>query len=166
MQTTRLLLALALGLAACDEGDEGGEGDAADTAWTGASEGGESGAGTSDPYASSAFAREILPIFAASCSCHDAELGAPLGLVLTGSATTIAEVHAGLIDQPSGLAELPLVAPGAPEQSFLLEKIHGDLTDVVCNPRCGDPMPPSGTPVSEADQALLTRWIEDGATLE
>ncbi|MEK6235990.1 MAG: DUF1549 domain-containing protein, partial [Planctomycetales bacterium] len=89
------------------------------------------------------FEERVAPLLVKRClRCHDA--GDPHGgLDLSRRSGAIA----------GGESEEPVVAPGKPEQSHLLERI-----------RDGE-MPPEGKgePLTPAEIALLTRWIKQGA---
>ncbi len=68
--------------------------------------------------------------------------------------------HAALVDVQSGQSSLKLVAPGAPEQSYLLYKLRGDAGSVGGTP--ATPMPPDGL-LDAADLAAIDAWIANGA---
>ncbi|HYE99858.1 MAG TPA: c-type cytochrome domain-containing protein, partial [Planctomycetota bacterium] len=90
------------------------------------------------------FDREVRPILEKRClACHGTEKRKG-GLLLT------ARSHA-LLRGDSGE---PAIVPGEPEKSELLKRVR---------PTAEDRMPPKGEPLSDADLALLRRWIAQGA---
>jgi len=90
------------------------------------------------------FARDIQPIFAKHCvSCHGPEKQkGGLRLDLKSAAT-----HGG----DAG----PAFAAGKSNDSELIKRVRGDEPD--------DIMPPKGDPLTKAQVALLTKWIDQGA---
>lgn len=87
------------------------------------------------------FSQEILPLFSQKCGfCHG-----PSGGWQSGSFDEV--MNSG--------ANAPVVIPGDPEGSLLVQKLRG--TQAV-----GAIMPP-GTPLSEAEIDLVERWVEGGA---
>jgi hypothetical protein len=105
---------------------------------------------------SAALGADVQPIFDASClsgGCHDAPNDAA-GLTLTGGAA-FAELVGVATSQCNG-GRLR-VAPGAPESSYLIQK----MTDVdVCN---GEQMPANAAPRPWSEVATLVGWICAGA---
>lgn len=90
------------------------------------------------------FSAEVLPIFAEKCAiCHGAAGG--------WSAATYDEV------MNSG-ENAPVVIPGNPEESLLVQKLLGTQTT-------GGPMPPGGL-LPEAEIDLIVRWVAAGALEE
>ncbi|HJL14211.1 MAG TPA: hypothetical protein RMH99_01075 [Sandaracinaceae bacterium LLY-WYZ-13_1] len=72
-----------------------------------------------------------------------------------------------LVDQPAAGPECEgegwmRVVAGDPEASLLVHKLraHAEPEGAVC----GDPMPPRGLPVSDADRTVVEQWIADGAS--
>ncbi len=97
-------------------------------------------------------------IFALRCSFCHTELAASSGeagkLKLDGT-----DLHDSLVGVESEFApQLDRVVPGDPENSFLMVKILG-----MQGFGEGDPMPPTGSLLSEADIDLIRQWILDGA---
>ena len=91
------------------------------------------------------YIRQIKPILALRCySCHAA-------LKQEGSL----RLDTAALLKKGGDSGSALVA-GQPSKSRILQKINA--ADV------NERMPPEGTPVSEKEIALLTKWIEQGAT--
>ncbi len=76
-----------------------------------------------------------------------------------------AYVH--LVGVPS--AEIPgrlLVAPGAPDASWLVQKVEGtlgELDDLCVDTSCGGRMPLGEAPLSTDVSDALRRWVADGA---
>jgi hypothetical protein len=88
------------------------------------------------------FEDEIKPLFEARCmACHSAKASSG-GLTLTSREALLA-----------GGARGAAIVPGNPEASLLIQAVRqtGDLK-----------MPPGGA-LSEAEQATLARWVENGA---
>jgi hypothetical protein len=134
------------------------------------------------------FRMDIMPVFFQSCAlyryCHNHD-GSQGELYLGPNSfdpeyppgeTTFAEVRAGLVDAPAVRAVAMMrVAPGFPEQSFLMHKVDTDqnCSDILCtNPLngimgtdlCGDKMPPNKTPrLDMASADRIRAWILDGA---
>lgn len=98
-------------------------------------------------------ARQIQPIFNASCACHLRGFSAA-GVSLDGS-----DVYANLVHVPSGQSDLNLVEPGDPEKSYLLHKLRGTQRQVGGS---GGRMPEGGS-LSQAKIRLIERWILQGA---
>lgn len=87
--------------------------------------------------------------------CHGSEKG---GLTLTEDPTAAyAELVGVAAEGPACVTtELARVAPGAPDNSLLIQKLEGTAT-------CGAPMPDGGEPVPQAVIDGLRAWIEAGA---
>jgi hypothetical protein len=115
---------------------------------------------------------DVMPIFRASCSafaCHGSPAGDDNGVFLGTPADTgdAAHVADGLLNVPAReLPSMPYVAPGAPDRSFLMHKLDGDLCSLhaTCTGgSCGDSMP-SGEPLLSSDSRdRVRRWIAQGA---
>lgn len=89
--------------------------------------------------------KEVKPLLESKCySCHQGGK-AKGGLRLDQHDAALA----------GGKSDGPAVAPGDVDGSSLIHRIGPDAGD--------DIMPPKGDPFSEAEIALLERWIEDGA---
>jgi cytochrome c553 len=174
----RSVLAM-LVLAACADDDTGndgqmdasthGDGTADDGSSSGAAEtsGAPStdGTGAGDSEGSSGatgapavdYAGEIQPIWDAACTCH---LQGPSGTMTATTLTLNADVsHAELVGTPATQADLPRVAPGDPEGSYLWHKLQGTHREVGGS---GTPMPQIGT-LSEEELASIEAWIAGGA---
>lgn len=103
---------------------------------------------------------QIQPLLNAQCVfCHvtGAENG---GLNLGGKAA-----YKGLVDAPSTESKLLRVAPGKPEESYLMHKLKGTHLSVGGS---GDPMPKTDPPrLLEASQIeMFRKWIAQGAPKE
>lgn len=95
---------------------------------------------------------EIEPIFTASCAlvnCHVGDGAGGLNLEPGRAFDELINVHSAQVD---GL----LVVPGAPEQSYLFEKVSNDT------PRQGDRMP-IGNALDPLDVEAIRQWIAGGA---
>lgn len=100
------------------------------------------------------FARDIQPILNANCvACHQGATG-PGGLSLEpGSA------YKNLVNVRSTESPLMRVAPGAPDKSYLLNKLLGTQTQVGGS---GAQMP-FGAPLPQNQINLIQQWISQGA---
>ena len=90
-----------------------------------------------------------------ACSaCHNPNGGAfrQVGLDLSTSGS-----YDSLVGVPSREKGLLRVAPGDPENSYLLHKLEG-RTDII-----GNRMPNRGPYLSDGQLAILRRWIQLGA---
>ena len=99
-------------------------------------------AGASTKSSGVSFARDVWPILRANCvSCH--RPGKLKGkLDLTNMAALL-----------KGGKHGPVVKQGAPLESPLLDEVSGEEPE----------MPPEGAPLTEAEVAVLSRWITEGA---
>jgi hypothetical protein len=163
----------AVGLGGCGGGDTGG-----------------SGGGTSDgpvcfDYAKwdgstpvVSFKDEVLPLMRRSCglssSCHGTTGNPPgyvyLGSPASGPAPTDLEIQAMFDEMLAPAKEavgMARVKPGAPDQSFLMYKMDGDLSckGITCDSTlgCGTSMPQSSPILSLDERNLVRRWISQGA---
>lgn len=96
-------------------------------------------------------------VFTPSCAtvgpCHDRTAPA-MNLDLTEG-----RAHGGLVNQPAQMSPGKLlVVPFSPDESFLLQKLRGDL-----GPTEGMVMPYDGELLSAETIAVLEQWIADGA---
>ncbi|MGK0218741.1 MAG: hypothetical protein ACI9HE_002236 [Planctomycetota bacterium] len=98
-----------------------------------------------DPAQEVSFARDVLPIMRAQCqACHQ-PAKAEGGIILMNHAQLLVSID-----------EMPLVVPGKPEESLLLDLIIAD----------GDTppeMPVDRPPLTEQQVELIKRWIAAGA---
>ncbi|HAC35537.1 MAG TPA: hypothetical protein DCF45_13570 [Gammaproteobacteria bacterium] len=101
---------------------------------------------------------DLQPVFDARCvQCHLLE-SPQGGLVLENG-----EAHFNLVDTPSTQVSMPRVAPGDPQQSYLIHKMRGSHIEAGGS---GQPMPfgnesSVGMPAKEIE--LIERWITAGA---
>ncbi len=100
------------------------------------------------------FSRDVQPIFSATCAlCHQG--AGPADLTLEPGAS-----YANLVGRPSSESNLPRVAPGNLQGSYLVHKLQGTQASVGGS---GAQMPYSGTPLAPPQLALITGWIQEGA---
>ena len=123
------------------------------------------------------FRRDIQPIFAVSCAlstaCHGTDRGAaPQNHPLLGPSPQIAADDAmlrAMMDEllrPSEKAPvLRRIAPGRPQDSFLLQKVDGTYAcgHVDCPAGCGGRMPLVGDPLPPETIDQIRDWILQGA---
>ncbi len=117
--------------------------------------GGDSGTLTDDREFSHAV--HIQPLWTEHCvdaGCHELSEGRVMPLE-EGLA------YDSLIDRASSQFPLyDLVEPGHPDGSYLVHKLAGTQTDVG---GMGRQMPTGKDPLSDADQAMVWKWIQQGA---
>lgn len=105
------------------------------------------------------FARDVQPIFTRNCAfsgCH-ARPFEQEGLVLQAGEARTKTVRVPSTEMPS----LFRVAPGDPDNSYLVRKLRGsDISGRQMPFGCN---PAEGTCLSPADLALIVAWIRDGA---
>lgn len=103
-----------------------------------------------------AFARDIVPLLERHCaSCH--LMGTePGSLSLHGGAA-----YGSLVDRSSKGADMLLVAPGEPHESYLLHKLRGTHLEVGGS---GARMPFGAPAMKEKDMEVIEAWIRDGAS--
>ncbi len=112
---------------------------------------------------------DVQALFVRSCitdACHGRSGSG--GLRLTSAALS----HASLVDRPADqVPDVQLVAPGDPDNSYLVIKLDGSMRRVLpvaCmtspgrNP-CGAQMPQLAAPLSQAERTLIRNWILGGA---
>lgn len=131
-------------------------------------------AGDDVPAATVSFA-QVQAVFAATCvtdACHGRPAsgrgGGAGGLYLTNAMTSFD----ALVERPSDqVPDMMLVAPGDPDNSYLIVKIEGSMRrvqPVACatspgrNP-CGAQMPQLAAPLTMAQRTLIRSWIQAGA---
>ncbi|MBX3264457.1 MAG: hypothetical protein KIS78_23130 [Labilithrix sp.] len=114
------------------------------------------------------FSNDVMPIFAQSCafsSCHGSASGSSNGVFLGG--TDASRVHQAIVDvRSTRLAEMSLVKPGDPRESFLLRKMDGSqcaLDDRCTGGTCGQSMPQNDDPLPLEARDAVRRWIAQGA---
>ena len=81
---------------------------------------------------------------------------------MRGDATAM---RAALVGVPSeDRPDRAYVEPGAPEASYLVQKIEGRLVDAECTEHdCGSPMPLDNPSLPPAARATIRAWIAQGA---
>jgi hypothetical protein len=108
----------------------------------------------------SALARIQAEIFTPSCAtagCHVPGGSAPMSL--TAAQTSYAALVAvGAVNSTARAANKRRVMPGQPDQSFLVQKLTGQLQFGE-----GDPMPQNAPPLSRDQIDLIRLWISQGA---
>lgn len=100
------------------------------------------------------FSREIQPIFNANCvACHQAA-GASGGLNLEEDAA-----YDAIVSRRSQSSTFPRIAPGKPEESYLVRKLEGTHVQAGGS---GERMPPTG-PLDRALIGAIRDWVKAGA---
>lgn len=100
------------------------------------------------------FSKDIQPIFEANCvTCHQGTSGRA-GLSLESGAA-----YSNLVNVKSTESPLMRVAPGAPDQSYLLNKLQGTQGQVGGS---GTQMP-IDSPLPQAQISPVQQWISQGA---
>lgn len=98
--------------------------------------------------------QDLVPIFRDNCTmCHRSD--SPMA----GLALTPEDAYDNLVRIQASGADMPRVAPGNPERSYLYNKVSGKNAAVN---GAGIAMPP-GPPLSSAEIDLIRRWIKQGA---
>jgi hypothetical protein len=131
---------------------------------TGAAGSGAAGSGATVPE-TGAFATSVRPFLDSTCGgCHS-PIAPSAGMTLGGMGISSAEIRTGLVSVKSTNGEYDLIAPGAPEKSWVYLKASGDVANVTCTSLCDrETMPPSGVGLSAAQLTTLRTWIMNGAT--
>jgi hypothetical protein len=115
-------------------------------------------------------AGDVTPILAQNCAlggCHLSEPGAG-NLVLDVSSGAASGWVGALVGVPAQESpSMDLVAPGDPDNSWVVHKIFGELCGAMCSPTtgCGAEMP-FGTSLSTTDRATVVAWVLAGAPRE
>jgi CHRD domain len=111
-----------------------------------------------DPPAAAAevsFAKEIQPIFTASCSCHSGRFASE------GMNLAAGQAIANIVNVPSSEARgVDRIEPGDPQKSYLLHKLLGTQRTVGGS---GSRMPLGGSPLSDDQINKIRQWITQGA---
>ena len=110
------------------------------------------------------FRRDVAPVLATSCatrSCHGGGSRPPvLGAHMTATTMRAALVGVASEDRP----DHAYVQPGAPDASYLVQKVEGRLVDAECTEHdCGEPMPLDNPSLSADAIAKIRAWVADGA---
>jgi hypothetical protein len=110
------------------------------------------------------FRNEVAPVLAGSCATRSCHGGGSLPPVL-GRHASAEKLRAALVGVAS--EERPTrtyIAPGAPEASYLLQKVDGHLVDAECvDHDCGSPMPMDNPSLSADARAKIRAWVAQGA---
>jgi hypothetical protein len=141
------LLALSAGCGSGSGGGSGGSGGGPGANDPG-NGGGSGGGSTLEPTFASIQEHVFTPICTA---CH-AGAAAPLGLRLDEDNSYGLLVGVPSAQQP----QIARVAPGNPSASYLIQKLEGTAA-------VGERMPLGGSPLPQADIAMIRQWIVDGA---
>jgi len=100
------------------------------------------------------FSADIQPLFNSRCvACHQ-------GVGDAGLSLEPGEAYANLVNIASTQSPLVRVAPGNPEQSYLLHKLNGTQLQVNGS---GARMPFGSSVLSEPQIKLVRDWISQGA---
>jgi hypothetical protein len=175
-----------------DTGGAGGTGGSGGAGGTGGSTGGSSGAAGGgncptfnyagyNPTMSPTFKNDIQPFLPISCalsgSCHqNGSAHRPhLGkspTMLDGGKPTDAEMQTMIEElkrMSTEVAGRAIMAPGKPEDSYLMNKLEGtnNCSGFVCMgpEKCGLQMPDPGMPLEKATIEIVRAWIKKGAPL-
>jgi len=110
------------------------------------------------------FGRDIAPVLTTSCttrSCHGGGEKPPiLRRGMDAEALRAALVGIASEDRP----DHAYIEPGAPDASYLLQKLEGRLNDAECTEHdCGDPMPLDNPSLSADTIAKIRAWVAQGA---
>jgi hypothetical protein len=101
------------------------------------------------------FANDIQTIFNLNCViCHQGA-NAPAGLNLA-----VNSAYKNLVNVKSNESPLMRVSPGAPDKSYLLNKLLGTQGNAGGS---GAQMPYGAPPLSQAQITLIQQWISQGA---
>jgi len=101
------------------------------------------------------FASEIVPTLRSQCATCHMTGDEPGGMKLYPSAA-----YQSLVQVPSASSPLLRVAPGSPQDSYLLHKLQGTHLEVNGE---GVQMPFGQPPLNDQTLQLIRRWIEQGA---
>lgn len=102
------------------------------------------------------FKNDILPIFNASCVvCHQSGKS-PAGLSLEPNMA-----FQNLVNTPSAQSALMRVVPGAPEKSYLINKLQGTQAQAGGS---GALMPYNAPRLPDSQINLIQQWIKAGAS--
>jgi hypothetical protein len=120
------------------------------------------------------FSRDVMPTFVNSCAfttCHGNPTGLNNGVFLgrkpESSRSDVERVLAATVRVPAPqLSTMSFVAPGDPENSYLMRKLDGDhcLLHAQCKDgSCGISMPRQSGLLPLARRDAIRRWIAQGA---
>ena len=116
------------------------------------------------------FETDVAPIFAKACafsSCHGSHGVGNHGLFLAANGSDgMSAVKMSLAGTSQELPSMKFVAPGDPQNSFVLHKLDGSLCglDAQCvGGSCGVSMPQGNDLLPQASRDTVRRWIAQGA---
>ncbi len=116
------------------------------------------------------FETDVAPIFAKACafsSCHGSHGAGNHGLFLAANGQDgMTAVKTSLGGSSHALPSMKYVAPGDPDNSFVLHKLDGDLCglDAQCvSGSCGKTMPDGNDLLPQESRDTVRRWIAQGA---
>ena len=89
--------------------------------------------------------------------------GLPTGCPDMDLMTRLLEVNSWQCGPGNPGPGLPLVVPGAPEESYIMMKIDGDVCMIAGEPSLVMPPPDSKIVISPENRAILEAWIAAGA---
>jgi hypothetical protein len=112
----------------------------------------DAAASTLAPTLDSVYQHMVRP----RCGCHLVQPDPYGGLDLNREG-----LRQRLVGQPSRCNGSPLVIPGDPEGSVLVQKVAAPVRDMPA--LCGGPMPLSSPPVPREELEALRQWVADGA---
>ena len=106
-------------------------------------------------------ARDVQPIFDATCALSGCHAGSPPESSLNLEAGRVFDPTVGIVDVPSlQLPSMPRVTPSDPALSYLFHKIQGTHIDIG---GFGDRMPVDAPQLPDSARTTIRRWIEQGA---
>lgn len=117
------------------------------------------------------FRNDVLPVFSFGCafaSCHGTARSDRVYLGTRAAdgepLATPSAIRAALLER-SNEADLALVVPSRPEESFLMYKLDGDFCAIAsrCVDDCGEPMPKDAALLAASERDTIRRWIAEGA---
>lgn len=129
-------------------------------------------AGADDVPAAAASFTQVQAIFTRTCitpACHGSSGSGGMRL------RDAAESHAALVGRPSDqVPSVQLVAPGDPDNSYLVMKVEGTMrrllpTECMVSPGrnpCGAQMPQLAAPLTQEERTLIRAWIAAGAMMD
>src|SRR5262249_307024 len=96
--------------------------------------------------------------------CHS-PIAPSAGMTLGGAGISSAEIIDGLVGVKASNGEYDLIAPGAPQRSWVYLKASGEAASVTCNSACDRrKLPPAGPGLTTAQLDALRQWIMAGAS--
>lgn len=122
--------------------------------------------------AEASFERDVIPVFEKSCTfgaCHGTagghNHGVYLGIRGGGAGAATDAVYAALVGKKGAVGPMPLVTPGKPEESWLIQKLEGTTCgiDTCSGGDCGERMPKGGGALPAAQLGAIKGWIAQGA---